>query len=329
MFLQKVPQGKFTNQKMPLMPKFEKISAALLLVFALLVRFPLDYFLFDIVHSFAIQIVVLYLCVAILSFIWQKKWLLTSSLLSSVLMSTLFIQWFWQSHPDPKNVKGTAFKVAHFNVWKRNTQHQKVITVAKNTEADIISFEEVNNRWWQALKKGLGNTYPHQYVVTRDDNFGIAMFSKFEMQNTQAKYFSDLPSITTTISMPFGQLHWVSSHVLPPKSNDWYQRRNSDLVKIAVYMKGKKGYKLAVGDYNVVSWSPVIQRFKKTANLLDSRREFSPSYPAWSWLLGVPIDHIFHSPNIQCLSFGTTETTPSDHWGIVGQYKAILITNYE
>lgn len=303
------------------MPKFEKVSAILLLVAALLIRFPLDYFLFDIAHSFAIQIVVLYLCVAILSFIWQKKWLLASSLASSILISTLFIQWFWQSHPAPKTDQGTTFKVAHFNVWKRNTQHQEVIKVANNTNADIISFEEVNERWWQALKKGLGSNYPYWYVVTRDDNFGIAMFSRFELKNTQEKYFSDLPSITTTVHMPFGKLHWVSSHVLPPKNNQWYHRRNHDLEKISLYMQGKKGYKLAVGDYNIVSWSPVIQQFKKKANLLDSRREFSPSYPAWSWLLGVPIDHIFHSPNIQCLSFGTTQTTPSDHWGIVGEYK--------
>lgn len=305
------------------MPKFEKVSAAVLLIGALLVRFPLDYFLFDIAHSFAIQIVVLYLCVAILSFIWQKKWLLTSSLLSSVLISTLFLQWFWQSHPAPKSSQGSTFKVAHFNVWKRNTQHEEVIKVANSTNADIISFEEVNQRWWEALKKGLGSTYPYWHVITRDDNFGIAMFSKFEMQNTQTKYFSDLPSIVTTVKMPFGSLHWVSSHVLPPKNNEWYHRRNNDLIKISRYMKGKTGYRLAVGDYNAVSWSPVIRQFKKTAHLLDSRREFSPSYPAWSWLLGVPIDHIFHSSNIQCLNFGTTTTTPSDHWGIVGEYKAI------
>lgn len=306
------------------MSKFEKVGASLLLVFALLIRFPLDYFLFDIAHSFAIQIVVLYLCIAILSFIWQKKWLLAGSLTGSVLIATLFIQWFWQNHPNPskvKTAKHATFKVAHFNVWRENTHHQDVIKVAENTEADIISFEEINDRWWEALQKGLEKTYPHWYVITRDDNFGIALFSKYPLSNTKETYFSDVPSITTTIKASFGNLHWVSSHVLPPKNNDWYHRRNHDLIEIAKYMKGKKGYKLAVGDYNIVSWSPVLQKFKKAANLIDSRREFSPSYPAWSWLLGVPIDHIFHSPNIRCLKFGTTTSTPSDHWGIVGTYQ--------
>ena len=301
------------------MSKFEKIAIVVLLSFALIIRFPSDYFLFDIAQSFAVQIAILYLVLALIVFIWKKKLLALASLVSCLLVSTLFIHWFWQNYPPTAKEK-TIFKVAHFNVWKKNTQHHEIIDVAKNTQADIISFEEINDRWWNALKKGLVSAYPHWHVITRDDNFGIAVFAKHPLKNTKEIYFSDVPSITTTIQMPFGEVSWVSSHVLPPKNNEWYNRRNHDLGKIAAYMQSQKGYKLAVGDYNTVSWAPVLRKFKKTAQLEDARRKFSHSWPTYNCLLGVPIDHIFHSKNLRCLTFNTTPKTASDHWGIVATF---------
>ncbi|OJJ18069.1 hypothetical protein BKI52_29920 [marine bacterium AO1-C] len=289
------------------------------MIFAFIVRFPFDYFLFDIVQSFAVQIAILYLIAAVLASLWKKWWWAGSSIASSLIVATLFGHWFWQSYPSTPS-KATPFKVAHFNVWKKTTQHEEVIRVAKSTQADVISFEELNDRWWEALQKGLEAQYPHWHVTTRDDNFGIAVFSKYPLKNAGLKYFSDVPSIIANIQMPFGEVHWVSSHVLPPKSAEWYRKRNADLNDIAAYMATKKGYKLAVGDYNTVSWAPVIRKFKKTANLQDTRKKFSPSWPTYNRLLGIPIDHIFHSPSLQCVSFATTEKTASDHWGIVATF---------
>lgn len=299
---------------------FEKVGSLLLLGFALLIRFPFDYYLFDIIHSFAIQISILYLLLMAILFLWKKRLLALSSLAGSLLVGSLFIHWLWQDYTQKPSQKSLTFKVAHFNVWKKNTAHEKIIKAAKNTQATILSFEEINDRWWDALQQGLKNDYPHYHVVVRDDNFGIAVFSKYPLTNIQEKYFSDVPSITASIQMPFGTLQWVSSHTLPPKSNEWYQKRNGDLNRIAQYMQGQSGYKLAVGDYNTVSWAPVLRRFKKTANLQDARRSFTPSWPTWNWLLGVPIDHIFYSPAFRCLNFDIVPKTPSDHWGIEGTF---------
>jgi len=301
------------------MSKFERYASILFVAFALVIRFPFDYFLFDIAQSFAVQIAVLYLGVAILVSFWKKWWWAASSVVSSLVVTTLFGHWLWSSYPNVTS-GATTFKVAHFNVWKKTTQHQAVIKVAKNTQADVISFEEINDRWWDALLEGLQPQYPHWHVITREDNFGIAVFSKYPLKNTEVKYFSDLPSIATTLQMPFGEVHWISSHVLPPKNAEWYHRRNGDLNHIATYMATKKGHKLAVGDYNTVSWAPVIRYLKKTANLKDARRKFSPSWPTYNWFLGIPIDHIFHSPSLQCIRFETTAKTASDHWGIMGTF---------
>ncbi|HAS44865.1 MAG TPA: hypothetical protein DCS93_30575 [Microscillaceae bacterium] len=301
------------------MSKLERYASIIFLVFALLIRFPFDYFLFDIAQSFAVQIALLYLIAALLVAFWKKWWWVASSITSSLIVATLFIHWLWPNYPNV--AKGTTtFKVAHFNVWKKTTQHQEVIRVAKNTQADVISFEEINGRWWEALLEGLQEPYPYWHVITREDNFGLAVFSKYPLKSTEVRHFSDVPSITTTLEMPFGEVYWISSHVLPPKSTEWYHKRNKDLNSIATYMATQKGYKLAVGDYNTVSWAPVIRKFKKTANLKDARRTFSPSWPTYNRFLGVPIDHIFHSPSLQCIGFKTTEKTASDHWGIVATF---------
>ena len=306
------------------MSKLERYAALLFLVVALLVRFPFDYFFFDIVQSFAVQIAVLYLVVAVLVSLWKKWWWALSSVASSLIVATLFGHWLWQSYPTV-SPQATTFKVAHFNVWRKTTQYQEVIQVAQNTQADVISFQEINQRWWIALKASLAPTYPYSHVVTREDNFGIVLLSKYPLENTEVKYFSDVPSIATTLKAPFGDIHWISAHVYPPKNAEWYDKRNADLKNMAAYLATKKGYKLALGDYNTVSWAPILRQFKKMVGLQAARRKWSPSWPTYNWWLGIPIDHIFHSPNLKCIQFDTTPQTTSDHLGVIGTFSPMKL----
>ncbi len=52
----------------------------------------------------------------------------------------------------------------------------------------------------------------------------------------------------------------------------------------------------------------------------DSRKDLSATYPAQS-PLQIPIDYIFHSPEIVCAKFSTIEGTTSNHFGIIGYYR--------
>ena len=55
--------------------------------------------------------------------------------------------------------------------------------------------------------------------------------------------------------------------------------------------------------------------------LKDSRRGIQGTFPSWNKFLMIPIDHIFYSKEISCVSFETISETDSDHYGIIGEYQ--------
>ena len=70
------------------------------------------------------------------------------------------------------------FVIAHFNVLMINEDHGSIMTQALNSNADLISFQEVNDRWADELDSALSCKFPYSYIVSRSNNYGIAVFSK-------------------------------------------------------------------------------------------------------------------------------------------------------
>ncbi|MBK9504946.1 MAG: hypothetical protein IPO03_06220 [Bacteroidetes bacterium] len=71
---------------------------------------------------------------------------------------------------------------------------------------------------------------------------------------------------------------------------------------------------------NAVPWSEQVETLLKTTQLKDSRKDLSATYPAQS-PLQIPIDYIFHSPELSCEQFKTQGGTTSNHLGIIGYYN--------
>ena len=63
-----------------------------------------------------------------------------------------------------------------------------------------------------------------------------------------------------------------------------------------------------------------VETLLKTTQLKDSRKDLSATYPAQS-PLQIPIDYIFHSPELSCEQIKTQGGTTSNHLGIIGYYN--------
>ena len=214
-------------------------------------------------------------------------------------------------------------KIAHFNVLKHNTSYEATIQAALQSNADFLSFNEITPTWECELIDELGGTYPY-YIsqLAVNNSFGIAVFSKSPILDIAIHYWGDenIPTLTGSTHFLATKVHFVAAHTIPPVTKKNYSLRNNHLHAIKNHLSQIDDAKILVGDLNAVSWSPEIKRLRAESSVLDSRKSWLPTYPSWSTLLAIPIDHIFHSQEMYCTDFYTIKSTNSDHYGIVGEY---------
>jgi hypothetical protein len=73
---------------------------------------------------------------------------------------------------------------------------------------------------------------------------------------------------------------------------------------------------VVVGDFNNVAWSRSSVLFRKTSQTIDPRigRGLNATFHARYWFLRVPIDQVFHTPDVVTLELKTLPDFGSDHF---------------
>lgn len=286
-----------------------------LLLYAASFWFP-EGFLLTLVHSFVVQVLFMGLGLTLL-LIWRRKW---PHLVVSVL-SVCVLAWQLPEWEGGRGVGGEPeLRIAHFNVLKFNYDTESTVDAALASGADVISFQEVDERWEAALVNALAEVYPHYYVESRSDCYGLGVFSKQPLTNVSLVHFEGFPNIVGDIRVNGVDVHFIASHTRAPIAHDKYEQRNKQLKQIADYLIDLEGPKVAIGDYNSVPWDSRIVEFINDTSMSDSRKSLTATYPSGLFIARIPIDYIFHSDDITCVGFEAIGGTSSDHLGVIGSY---------
>lgn len=284
-----------------------------------------NYFLFKWGASFAIQIMFGYLLLALLFMVLKQPNLMFTSFACCAGLA-LFLKYTTNSDFIPAaRTSEDSVSVAHFNL-SASDDYQSTIEAIINTDADLLSLQEVTPDWNLYIKESLKSKYPYSNTILRIDPYGIAVYSKYRMQSLDTFYLNDIPNIIGSIKTKESsrQVYFISSVTTPPYSSRAYDKLKEQFDKIVSYVKRIKDPVITIGDYNVVSWSNEIQDFKEKANLRDSRRGFLPSYPTGHFsFFSIPVDHIFYSQDLECTDFKTISSPSSEHLGIQGSFQFI------
>jgi endonuclease/exonuclease/phosphatase (EEP) superfamily protein YafD len=210
------------------------------------------------------------------------------------------------------------------NVNTRSGNPGRVKEFLQQQDPDLIVLEEVDERWITELAS-LSQSHPHAETEPRDDNFGIAVFSKHPLVQSQILYFGDyaLPSIRTEITAPQGTYTLFASHPLPPRNAAYSRERNEQLEWLAGQIKKSVLPILLLGDLNATPWSHHFKKFQQSSGLLNSAqgRGIQPSWPAHLSLLWIPIDHCLHSPQIEIVDRTIGPPQGSDHYPLLVSFR--------
>ena len=222
-------------------------------------------------------------------------------------------------------------KVLLANVLTSNPDPSRLLALIAEEKPDVVALLEVNRRWERQLSAALLGGHPHTLLSPREDNFGLAVFSRLPLADTGSPLFVDpeLPSLEFTVS-PSGRaddrIRILVTHPLPPGSADSTMRRDEQLDRIAVWTPRGDTPALVLGDLNATPWCPPLRRLLSGADLRtassDQARFSHRTWPVPIPFLGIPLDHALLNSALTCTSFRAGPDIGSDHFPIIAELRA-------
>lgn len=206
-------------------------------------------------------------------------------------------------------------RVFYANVLTSNPNKQGLFAQIDASQLDLVVLLETDQAWLDEAEV-LRDQLPHSTQLARDDNFGLAVYSRHPFE-AAVRRFGDyqLPWIRGTLRAPDSPLELVVLHTLPPRNAAYTARRNLMLESLADSYAPSATPTLVIGDLNITPWSRQYRKLMAATEWVDFRRGQGMflSWPAHIAVPLIPIDHILFSPGVGVREAARGEPFGSDH----------------
>jgi len=212
-----------------------------------------------------------------------------------------------------------ALRVMSMNLLSSNPDRRPALDLVREELPDVLFLMEVDAAWMDALEEALGALYPHRVGETREDDFGIALFSRVPFTGGVVYLATPLPSIVVRVERPDGAWTVVATHPTPPVSRESAHRRDLQLDGLAARVRAAREPTLVMGDLNTTPWAASFRKLLESAELRDSGEG---GWPEGTWggpvsALGIPIDHVLLSRDLCVVERRLGADIGSDHRALV------------
>jgi endonuclease/exonuclease/phosphatase (EEP) superfamily protein YafD len=205
-------------------------------------------------------------------------------------------------------------RVLLLNVHTESTTYARVAALIDDVDADVVALVEVDRRWLEALAPALGR-YDARVEHPRDDNFGLAIYTRGELRGAFEELGSDRPSLV----VEHAGATWILTHPPPPIRRAMFEAQLQQIDAVADRARGLDGPVIVLGDLNATPWSRPFERLIARSGLVDTRAGFGvqASFPAGSSVLRIPIDHVLVTPGVGVRARWIARDVGSDHLPVV------------
>lgn len=301
---------------------FAAASFALISVFAfsLLGRYS---YVAELVSNFRAQILAGLVVCTLGSICFQRWWtgflLVIATIWCSAGVLSVYLQVEQASPGD------TKIRIMSHNVLTKNRDYKAVKKQIAEVDPDVLVVVEYDREWHEAMQSIIDDgSFPYSVQAPRWHGFGIAIFSKLPLTNTQTHQLTgeitDAPMVVAEFMVGDQKLRLAGLHVFSPTTANRLQLRNEQLTDAAKILKQSDTPTVVVGDYNCVPWSPYLDDFLEQTGYRDSRVGFGYQgtwHARYRWPALIPIDHAFVSPDVHVHSRLVGESAGSDHFPII------------
>lgn len=228
---------------------------------------------------------------------------------------------FWRREKYEKGKDASdSIKIISCNVLQFNKEHERFVALVKKEQPQIFLTMESDAVWEKELRV-LEVDYPNTVKVTLDNTYGMHFYTNLKINTSQVHYFvaDDIPSIEAELETADGhRFIFFAVHPPPPSPTEEEnsKERDGDLLSVAKRVRDYKMPVVVTGDFNNVAWAKSSVLFKKTSKLIDARigRGILSTFHANYWFFRVPLDLLFHSPNVFIDKLFIYPSVGSDHF---------------
>ncbi len=226
-----------------------------------------------------------------------------------------------------ENSKGENpnFKIISINIFSDNNKFQYLKDYLKTENSDVLVLQELTPAW-QKHVDFVRKEYPYFKEEVRDNNFGIAIYSKIPFDTIITRsYDNDMhPSLIGELKINGKPLSILATHPVPPLPNQArFERRNKQyqLIKKEIDHLPNKNI-ILIGDLNSTVYSPNF-KLVQSDRMKDARAGFglNNSWNAFIPLFRTNIDQCWVSKDIKVTNFYRGKDIKSDHFPIVAELK--------
>ena len=218
-----------------------------------------------------------------------------------------------------RHAHGTGLKLMSVNAYKKNDEPHALRSYLDKQSPDILLVMEMNDCLQAWLASHL-EEYPHKQETYVRDGFRIALFSKIPLKNEKIFYLGEdeTPLLTAQITFDGQDYNLFSAHPKPAISPSYAHSRDTYFHEITPYFKKAKNPVIAMGDFNSVPWEEHFETFLEDAGLVSTLRDlpYTITWPTYTPFLGIPMDHILVSQNVEHGYLARGPYIGSDHYPI-------------
>ena len=262
-------------------------------------------------------------CAALLALLRRWRWFAVS-LASLLLAGTTVLPYQGPgraAHADAAIGPQRTVRVLLANVLLGNHSHDRVLQLVAEADADVLVFQEVNERWRSALAPITGR-YPHIAGKSREDPFGTVVYSRLPIEDVDVLVLGEAgrSTICLRVIVDGAPLTLVCTHPKPPLLPGPFALRNDQLDQVADLVGRLPRPLVLAGDLNATMWSPWFRRFSERTALRSVRRGFGvlATWPAaLPGFLRIPIDHVLVSDDLSVTGCRLGAATGSDHLPLI------------
>lgn len=226
-------------------------------------------------------------------------------------------------HVEPEVAAGAArIRLLQLNVKTESRAYAGVAALLDREEFDVVAFEEVDAAWLAALATQR-ERFPHRVERPRDDNFGIALWSRLPLHRAQIVEVgaAGFATLDAEVEVAGKRLRVLVAHPPPPIGARAATERDRQLLGIAALARGGHRPAVVVGDLNATPWCPVFPAMVALGALRDVPGE---RLPIGSWPAALPfgkiwIDHVLPSPGVRIERLEVGPDVGSDHRPLVAE----------
>lgn len=311
------------------------ILSTLLILLSILPLSKNQHWVFRVPEFMKLQIFILQVPALILCSIFMERtvwfWVLNVSQLFlaayHLYILIRYTTFYRKKYISDAATRSETIKIISANVYQFNTDYQRFHQLIHRHRPDIFITMESNAAWERAIRV-LEEEYPYTEKMTLENTYGMHFYSKIPFTKAKFHFFvaDDIPSIEVHFETKTGENYIVYGvHPPPPSPTEetTSKERDGDLLSLAKKIKKQQVPCLVIGDFNTVAWSDTSILFRKTSELIDARlgRGILATFHARYWFFRVPLDLLFHSPEIFISKLKTLENFGSDHFPILCEFS--------